>query len=257
VKVRYTWPIFALVTFALTAGYLPGMMPSLPRRGYVLLGVLSAMLLFLSVLVHEASHALVAQARGLRVTGIVLFILGGYCEIDGEADDPLDELLVFLVGPIASLLLAGCFFGISLLPTPDSGVFLIPSYLATINLVLAAVNFVPGLPLDGGRVLRAAVWRFTGRADTATYWASTLGQVFAFALALFGVYMLVQGNYLGGVWNLFIGGFLNRTAASCRQRPALSMSYRASTSAVATGALLPVPVTAVEPNAPTGDYTAQ
>lgn len=225
VTVTYTWPIFALVTFALTVGYLPGTMPSFTPLDFAVLGCLAILLLFCSVLVHELSHSLVARARGLRVRGITLFVLGGMTQIDGEVEDPVDELLIFLAGPLSSLALAGAFLGLGRVPNAGGPVLAIMPYLATINLVLAAVNFVPGLPLDGGRVLRAAVWKATGSANSATYWASVLGQAFAVVLVVLAIVQLASGSYLGGVWNLFIGWFLNNAAKSSRRIPLLSVVY--------------------------------
>ncbi len=220
VTVTYTWPIFALVTFALTFGYLPESMPSFTPLDFALVGCLSVLLLFGSVLFHELCHSLVAQARGLEVRRITLFVLGGMTEIEGDIADPVDEILVYLVGPLSSLALAGSFFGLGRLPNAGGPVLAVMPYLATINLVLAVVNFVPGLPLDGGRVLRAAVWKATGSARSATYWASVLGQGFAVVLVLLAVAQLATGGFLGAAWNLFIAWVLNGAAGSSRQVPA-------------------------------------
>ncbi len=247
VSVTYTWPIFALVTFALTFGYLPGSMPNYPPLDFALLGVLSILLLFGSVLVHELSHSLVARARGLGVRRITLFVLGGYTEIEGDVDDPVDEILIFLVGPLSSLALAASFFGLGRIPNSGGPVLAIMPYLATINLVLAIVNFVPGLPLDGGRVLRAAVWKATGKASYATYWTSVLGQAFAVVLVVLGVVQLASGGYLGGAWNLFAAWFLNGAALGSRRIQPLSVVFARATDDVAPTSLLPSEAPAVAP----------
>src|SRR4051794_9632456 len=152
--------------------------PELSGGGAVALGILATVLFFGSVLVHELAHALVSQARGIRVQDITLFLFGGATRARVESRGPRDEFLIALVGPLTSGLLAGLFAlaaGVSGDPVsrPLAGTF---GYLAWINLVLAVFNLIPGFPLDGGRLLRSAIWRATGSLPRATRIASAAGQ---------------------------------------------------------------------------------
>lgn len=244
VNVNYSWPIFPLVTFALTITYLPTSLISLGPAVLAPLALVAALLLLGSLLVHELGHTLVARARGLKVNGITLFFLGGYTELDGELDDPIDELLIFLAGPLCSIAVAGSFFTLSRLPIAQSPVFAILPSLATVNLIIAAVNLVPGLPLDGGRVLRAVVRSATGSPNAATYWASIVGQVFAVVLVVLAGVQLANGSFLGGAWNLFIAWFLNGAALSSRRAPQVAVVYAGAAGDAIPTAILPsdVPV---------------
>lgn len=195
----------------------------------------AAVLFFVSILLHEMSHSVVARARGMKVEGITLFVFGGISRIDGEAPSPKTEFLVAIVGPLMSLLLAiAGLLGAGLLGANELGnateenlgealAALSPGatmllWLGTMNLVLAVFNMVPGFPLDGGRVLRSLLWWMTGSLDKATRWASRVGQGVGFLLIAWGVGVLLQGALLGGVWRILIGWFLNNAAkASYRQ----------------------------------------
>src|SRR6266849_9955701 len=156
IRVHYTWFFaFVLIAWSLALGYFPTVNAGLGAGTYWLLGVVSALLLFGSVLVHELGHSLVAGARGLRVDSIVLFIFGGVSNITKEASTARDEFLIAVVGPVTSLVLAGLFWVVSQVLPAISPVSVVASYLAFTNLLLGAFNIVPGFPLDGGRVLRS------------------------------------------------------------------------------------------------------
>jgi Zn-dependent protease/CBS domain-containing protein len=181
--------------------------------------VLSAVLFFGSVLVHELAHAVVAQARGIRVQDITLFLFGGATRAKVDARGPGDEFLIALVGPLTSGLLAGLFgivagLGRDLLTRPLAGTL---GYLAWTNLLLAAFNLVPGFPLDGGRLLRAAIWKATGSLGRATRVASLAGQAVGWLLVAGGVAWLLAGDLAGGIWFAFIGWFLVQAARSSYQ----------------------------------------
>src|SRR2546425_2739139 len=178
VGVHHTWIVaFVLVAWSLAIGFFPGSYPGWTPSTYWLAGALAALLLFVSVLIHEISHAVVARARGLRVRGITLFVFGGVATIEGEAEEPLDEFLIAVVGPITSLAIAAASWLASGLAPSDRGVVhAIMAYLALANLILALFNLVPGFPLDGGRVLRAIIWALSGSLRTATDVATYLGQ---------------------------------------------------------------------------------
>jgi Zn-dependent protease/predicted transcriptional regulator len=188
----------------------------------------SAVLFFGSVLVHELAHALVAQARGIRVQDITLFLFGGATRARVESRGPGDEFLIALVGPLTSGLLAGLFgvvagLGGDLLSRPLAGTL---GYLAWTNLLLAAFNLVPGFPLDGGRLLRAAIWKATGSLGRATRIASLAGQGVGWLLVAAGVASLLAGDLAGGIWFAFIGWFLVQAARSSYQELQLQQLLR-------------------------------
>src|SRR6266576_5001552 len=183
VRVHYSWLLaFVFIAWSLAVGYFPSTNDTLSRRTDWVLGVIAALLLFASVLIHELGHSFVARSRGLRVKNITLFIFGGVSSIETEPDNPKDEFLVAVVGPLISLLLAALFWLIGLYVTPDSATAALIDYLVLANLGLGLFNLVPGFPLDGGRVLRSIVWAVTGDARRATRVASYVGQAVAFAI---------------------------------------------------------------------------
>jgi Zn-dependent protease/CBS domain-containing protein len=210
----------------------------------VTLAILSAVLFFGSVLVHELAHALVAQARGIRVQDITLFLFGGATRARVESRGPGDEFLIALVGPLTSGLLAALFgiaagLGRDVLSTPLAGTL---GYLAWTNLLLAAFNLVPGFPLDGGRLLRSAIWKTTGSLARATRVASLAGQGVGWLLVAVGVASLLGGNLAGGIWFAFIGWFLVQAARSSYQDLQLQQLLRGvEAEDVMAGDLLRIP----------------
>jgi Zn-dependent protease/predicted transcriptional regulator len=180
--------------------------------------LVSVLLLFLTVLVHELSHSFTARAHALPVQSIYLFIFGGISNLPREPDSPRAELLVALAGPASSLVLAGVFFLLHLAVGGESSVpAVIFGYLASVNLLLALFNLVPGFPLDGGRVLRASIWLFTGNLRRATQIAAAAGSVAGYIFILGGIVLAIAGGiFLTGLWLIFIGWFLRRAAASIR-----------------------------------------
>jgi Zn-dependent protease/CBS domain-containing protein len=241
VKIRVDWSlliIFALVVFNLGAGFFPRLHPDwagLPAWG---LAVAAATLFFASVLVHELSHAAVARAYGIEVDGITLFLFGGVTHMGGEPPSPKAEFLVAGAGPLTSAIigivaiwvgqaLAGDALPSSLGDGQEammaaladlSPVASLLLWLGPINLLLAVFNVVPGFPLDGGRVLRAILWRLTGDFTKSTRWASGAGQGFAWFLMAIGVMNLLSGAPVQGVWMLLIGWFLNNAARMSYER---------------------------------------
>jgi Zn-dependent protease/CBS domain-containing protein len=187
--------------------------------GAVGLAILAAVLFFGSVLIHELAHALVSQARGIRVQDITLFLFGGATRARVESRGPGDEFLIALVGPLTSGILAALFgvvagLGGDVLSRPLVGTL---GYLAWVNLVLAGFNLVPGFPLDGGRLLRSAIWKATGSLGRATRVASGAGQAVGWLLVAVGVVSLLAGNLAGGIWFAFIGWFLVQAARASYQ----------------------------------------
>jgi Zn-dependent protease/CBS domain-containing protein len=219
IRVHYTWLFaFVLIAWSLAEGYFPSSNAGLSTGVYWLLGVVSALLLFVSVLVHELAHSVVATARGLRVDSITLFIFGGVSSITSEASSAGDEFSIAVVGPVTSFVLAGLFWAVGQALPAGAGVAAVTSYLAFTNLLLGLFNIVPGFPLDGGRVLRAILWGSTGSMTRATQIASYVGQGVAFVLIGWGVWRLLNGDVFGGLWTAFIGWFLNGGAEASRQQ---------------------------------------
>jgi Zn-dependent protease/CBS domain-containing protein len=202
--------------------------PELSGGGAVGLAIVSAVLFFGSVLVHELAHAVVSQARGIRVQDITLFLFGGATRARVESRGPGDEFLIALVGPLTSGILAGLFgivagLGGGVLSRPLAGTL---GYLAWTNLLLAGFNLVPGFPLDGGRLLRSAIWKATGSLSRATRVASVAGQGVGWLLVAAGVASLLAGDLAGGIWFAFIGWFLVQAARSSYQELQLQQLLR-------------------------------
>ncbi|TME95291.1 MAG: CBS domain-containing protein [Chloroflexi bacterium] len=227
IAIHYTWLFaVALIAWSLAAGYYPTDVPGLGATTYWLIGLLSAVLLFASVLAHELTHSLVARMRSIRVDSITLFIFGGVSNLATEPTKPSDEFLISVVGPVSSLVLAGVFWVIAqALPEPGPA-GAVASYLALVNLLLGAFNLIPGFPLDGGRVFRSLVWGATGSLRRATLLASYSGQAFGWLLILWGLLRLLTGDAFGGLWTAFIGWFLNGAAESARRDQSLDESLR-------------------------------
>jgi Zn-dependent protease/CBS domain-containing protein len=220
IRLHYTWLVaLLLIAWSLSSGVFP-MAGQSPVANWVL-GIVAALLLFVSVLLHELAHSLVATARGIRVDSITLFIFGGVSNITREPSTARDEFLIAIVGPLSSLALAGLFWAIGLLFPAGSALSALVGYLASANLLLGLFNIVPGFPLDGGRVLRSIIWAATGDMLRATRVASYVGQAIAFVLIGWGVLRVVAGDVAGGVWIGFIGWFLNSGAEASRQEVAV------------------------------------
>jgi len=221
--------VFALVTWSLAVGYFPTEYPSLSRAAYWVLGAVTSLLFFGSVLIHELSHSVVALRHQIPVSGITLFVFGGVAQIRREPSDAGTEFRVAIAGPLASLVLAGLF---ALLWRLDRAIpyLAAPSlWLMRINLMLALFNLIPGFPLDGGRVLRALVWRITGSLPRATRVATSAGQLVAFGFIGYGVFTMFRGNIFNGLWLAFIGWFLQNAAATSLAQSNLRESLRGVT----------------------------
>src|ERR671910_3828421 len=219
IRIDSSWAVIALLITYSMYRRTSVLYPELSGGGAVALGIGATVLFFGSVLVHELAHAVVSQARGIRVQDITLFLFGGATRARVESRGPGDEFLIALVGPLTSALLAGLFgivagLGRDALSTPLAGTF---GYLAWTNLLLAAFNLVPGFPLDGGRLLRAALWKATGSLGRATQIASLSGQAVGWLLVAAGVAWLLAGDLAGGIWFAFIGWFLVQAARSSYQ----------------------------------------
>lgn len=220
IGIHYSWLlIFILIAWSLAQGYFPQAYPGWTVITYWVTGVIASLMLFISVLLHELAHSLVAQARGLPVSSITLFIFGGVSNLEKEPEKPSTEFTMAVVGPLSSLILGGIFWGLlHALTKQTSPVAAMLHYLALINVILAAFNILPGFPLDGGRVLRSILWGTMKDLKKATNIAATVGQAFGWAMIAFGVFWLFTGNFIGGLWIAFIGWFLSSAAGSSRRQ---------------------------------------
>lgn len=219
VRIHYTWFfIFVFLAWSLAEGFFPRSYPGWERSTYWVIGVAAALLLFVSVLLHELAHSLVARSRGMSVTNITLFIFGGVSNLQGEPQRPWVEFSMAIVGPLTSLALAGTFWGfLHLVADRQSLVAALLFYLALVNGMLAIFNLLPGFPLDGGRVLRSVLWHRTGSLVKATNTAATAGRFLGWGFIGFGLFQLLRGNFLGGLWIAFLGWFLTSAADASRR----------------------------------------
>lgn len=207
--------ILALVVWSLAAEVFPVWQPGLSAPVYWLAALVSALVLFGSLLLHEMAHSLVSRRYGIEVKRITLFLFGGVSESPEEMPSPKAEFWIAIVGPLTSFALAGLYFALGWVVERAGGPVAASSalgWLGVINAGLALFNLVPGFPLDGGRVLRAAVWAATHDLRKATRWASYGGKAFAMVLIGIGVSRLLAGNWFGGLWLGFLGWLLFQAA---------------------------------------------
>ena len=219
IQVHFSWVfIFALISWSLASSWLPSKYVGWSTVQYWTVGVIGSVLLFVCVLIHELSHSLEAIRRGLRVSSITLFFLGGFSQMDGESRSAGEEFWVSVVGPIASLGLA-CLFGLVYLNLRSSTgpLAALTQYLMFVNLLVGLFNLIPAFPLDGGRVLRSLVWKATRSQERATRVASLTGSVLGFGLIGVGVVAIFTNSLVTGIWLMFIGWFIQSTASSARQ----------------------------------------
>ena len=221
VWVDVSWLIFAVrLVWSLAIGIFPSIAPSLPTATYWWMAVAGTIGLFFSIVFHELSHSLVARHFAMPISGITLFIFGGVAELHQEPTSAREEFLMAVAGPIASMVLGTAFLAVVALgggelPLPVRGVLW---YLGYINWVLAIFNLVPAFPLDGGRMLRAGLWGWKQDLRWATNIAAGAGSLFGIALILWGVFRLLSGDVIGGIWLFLIGMFLHGAAGAARQQ---------------------------------------
>lgn len=221
ISIDYTWfIIFFLVAAGLSTGWFAQFLPDVSLALRWLLAGAATVLFFVSVLLHELSHSIVAIRSGMKVSGITLFLFGGVSKLTDEPKSANTELKMAIAGPLTSLILAGVFFVLSLVLRPAAGeVFAtVFSWLATVNAFLAAFNLLPGFPLDGGRVLRAGLWQWSASLAEATRIAANLGQGLGILMIVGGIVMYFGGRGFGSLWLSFIGWFLMQAAQSSYQQ---------------------------------------
>ncbi len=220
IRISYGWfPVFALHIYAVSRFYLPRHLHHRSEVEYWILGTVTTILLFLSVLGHELGHALFARAEGLKIYDITLHLFGGLARFDREASTPIGDFKIAVAGPAASFLHAFVFFLLnqsSIYILPSRAGALLTNYLALTNLILAVFNLLPGFPLDGGRVLRAWLWHRHGDFMAATRWSTQAGRGIAYFLVALGAVWVIawktSADIFIGVWCIFIGIFLKDAA---------------------------------------------
>lgn len=223
--VHPSWLVIAfLLTYTLSVALFPDVTPGLSATQYWLLGAGTAVLFFASVLAHEFAHAILARRLGLKVSGITLFIFGGATSIEADSRRPRDEALIALAGPVTSLLLGAVLLGLGVvIPQREAQTLL--SWLGFINVVLGVFNLIPGYPMDGGRVLRAILWRLRGDQLMATRQAAIVGRVVGYLMVGGGVYWALSSRSIGsGLWLALVGWFLATAAESSQQQAGIEHS---------------------------------
>jgi Zn-dependent protease/CBS domain-containing protein len=219
IGLHYSWLIIALLITLSLAAHFQAANPAWGGGVIWATAIVTGLLFFAALIAHELSHAAVAKARGLPVRSITLFALGGVAQIEKEAADAKTEFWMGIVGPITSAVIGFLLLGIAMalgwtplsgttLPAPDTPLLAMLVWLGYINISLAVFNMIPGFPLDGGRVLRAIVWRVTGDTDRATRIAAQVGQLVALGFIGLGLLRFFGGAGVGGLWIAFIGWFL-------------------------------------------------
>lgn len=208
--------ILGLVTWTYGGG-LAAQFPSLASGIAWTLGLATALLVFASVLAHELGHSLVARRQGIGVHSITLFLFGGLASLEKEAKTPAEAFWVAIAGPLVSLALFACFSLLAVSTGMAGPIAAILQLLASVNLALGLFNLIPGLPLDGGNILKAAVWKITGNSYKGTVIASRIGQVFGWLAIASGLLPLLLFGSFGNFWNLLIGSFVLQNAGRAAQ----------------------------------------
>ncbi len=221
VRIDSSWLVIALlVTYTMQQRFHLRFF-ELNQAASIVLGVAFALLFFGSVLAHEMAHAVTARRRGIEVHGITLFLFGGATHAKVDSRRSQDELVVSLVGPLASLVLGGVFLVLAQpLGWPIEPLGWGFGYLGATNIILAVFNMLPGFPLDGGRVLRALVWRGTGNFQRANRVASVAGQIVGYLIIAIGMWWLANGQTVSAIWFAAIGWFLAQAARMPRTEAA-------------------------------------
>jgi Zn-dependent protease/CBS domain-containing protein len=220
IDVKIHWSLLIIVglfVFMFATSTFPARVPDETPFFYWTLGIIGSVIFFLSVLVHEFSHSLVAQRLGYKVSDIVLFIFGGASNIESEPRRARDEFAIAFVGPASSVVLGALFWGLALAVSGVTGRLALGAramfeYMALINVVLAVFNMIPGFPLDGGRVLRSIIWAITKDFRSATRVSARVGTFVAYGFIFLGIVQTFWLGDLSGLWLAFIGWFLLNAA---------------------------------------------
>jgi len=235
ITIHYSWLIIATLLTLSLSSHFEATNPQWGRAVIWTWSVLAALLFFASIVVHELSHAAVARSRGVPVKGITLFALGGVAQIERDAADARTEFWMGIVGPLTSAVIGAVCLGLAALfgwqaaIEPTQPAVAVLKWLGYINLMLAAFNMIPGFPLDGGRVLRAALWWKSGSLLSATRTAARLGEIIGMGFIFLGVVQFFLGAGIGGLWLAFIGWFLLNAARDNHQQVEATMALNGLT----------------------------
>lgn len=216
----YVAPSWFLVLGLVTWSYANGIGSQFPALGNtlpLLLGLVTALLLFASVLAHELGHSFVAIRQGIAVKSITLFLFGGLASLEKESKTPAQAFWVAIAGPLVSILLFGIFTGINVSLGLTGSLAVLLGTLAYVNLALAVFNLIPGLPLDGGNILKALVWKITGNPYKGVVFASRAGQLIGWLAIASGLIPLLTYGSFTNIWNLLVGFFLLQNAGRAAQ----------------------------------------
>jgi Zn-dependent protease/CBS domain-containing protein len=209
IGINWSWLIvFALITWSWATQIFPDQNPGLSDTTYVVLALVAALFFFLSILLHELGHAIQARRDGMEIEGITLWLFGGVAQFKGTFPSAGAEFRIAIAGPLVSLALGIFFVAVAVALSGPEEVDAVAAWLGYINLSLLAFNLLPALPLDGGRVLRSALWQLRGDFGWATRVAATIGRGFGYVFIAGGVAMFFWMNAVGGLWLAFIGWFL-------------------------------------------------
>ncbi|HJX47418.1 MAG TPA: site-2 protease family protein [Gaiellaceae bacterium] len=215
ISINWSWLIvFALIAWTLADAVFPSQSPHLARATYLAMAVVAAFAFFGSLLLHELGHAVEARRQGMEIEGITLWLFGGIAQFKGMFPSAAAELKVALAGPLVSALLGGAFVGVAVVGGLGSAVDGVVAWLGYINLILLVFNMLPALPLDGGRVLRALLWRTRKDFGWATRVAAGVGRGFGYLLIALGVVFFIGQGAWSGAWLAFVGWFLLQAAAA-------------------------------------------
>ena len=224
-RLHYTWIIIAVLIVLSLVAQFRYTNPDWSMATIWASAIITGILFFIGLIVHELSHAMVAKSRGLPIRRITLFLLGGVAQIEREPESASTEFWMAIAGPVVSVLFGLLCLGIahfvfgwtlwSLAHTPGAAIF---EWLGYINFMLAAFNMIPGFPLDGGRVLRSIIWAISGSAERATRIAAGIGQVVGWMFIIYSFFRIFSGAGIGAIWLAIIGWFLIQAAGSSLAR---------------------------------------
>jgi Zn-dependent protease/predicted transcriptional regulator len=216
IRIHYTlWFVFILIAWSLAVGYMPHQYPRLSVVTYWAIGIASAIILFVSILLHELSHSYIAKKNGLPIARITLFFFGGVSEITEEPQDPGLEVRMAAAGPLMSFLIAavmGALWYLGEVVKAPVPIIATLGYAALVNVVLGAFNLVPAFPLDGGRVFRGSIWKHSKNLIWATRTATRVSEWFSLLMVLGGFVLIIVGHFVEGIWIVMLGWFIKSGA---------------------------------------------
>src|SRR5712692_3308562 len=233
VRIHYTlWFVLLLIAWSLAEGYMPQHYPTLDRTTDWAIGIVSAIILFVSVFLHELSHSYIAKRNGLPITRITLFFFGGVSEIGEEPKDPALEVRMAAAGPLTSFLIAIVLGGVWYLtvlvngpnPGPLTPIIATLWYATLLNGVLGGLNLIPAFPLDGGRVLRGSLWNRSKNLLSATANATRVSEAISLVMMAVGLFFVVFGDFINGLWIIFLGWFIRSGAETSLRQTRLTES---------------------------------